>query len=197
MRAYVAEDAAVPLAIEKPRGARSRIHAMRSQTNGLEDLTDGPGVDQLTCFDSCGVLEPFAVHDRVDAPCLFLHAANLCELFERRDAGLVRHVIFAVSHRFNADGRAVLRYRGAEDELDRRVFENFLLAAGGLGLRVTFGESGGKLRLLGVERDQFSATPSHRSNLTVDVIVIDPDNREANSLCLRLTEPLACAKRLF
>src|SRR5262245_65621778 len=109
MRPDVAEDAAVALALEEPRGPGLRIHTMRPEPDGLDHLANGAGLHQLACLDRRLVLVPFAVQDRVDPLRLRLHAADLLELLERGHARLVDHGVLAVPPDLDADRRAVGR----------------------------------------------------------------------------------------
>jgi hypothetical protein len=102
--------------------------------------------------------------------------ADIGELFERGGPGFVRHEILAVAHRFDAERRALVRDRGADDELNGAVFENFLFAAGELGLRKLFRESRHQVRLLNVKRNQFASASDHGSRLPVNIPVIQPDD---------------------
>ena len=117
VRADVADDAAVALAIEEPRRTRLRVHAMRPEPDGLDDAADRAGVDQLAGLDGRPVLVALAVEDRVDAPGLGLDAAHLGQLLERRHARLVGHEVLAVAHDLDAERRALVRDRRAHDEL--------------------------------------------------------------------------------
>ena len=84
---------------------------MRPEADRLHDPADRAGLDQLAGLDGRAVLEPLAVHDRVDAPGLRLHATHLGELLERGDARLVGHVVLAVLHHADAERRALVRDR--------------------------------------------------------------------------------------
>jgi len=111
VRADVADDAAVAIAVEEPLWARFRVHAMRPEPHGLDDFTDGPCLDQFSGLDGRRILEPLAVHDRVDATSFFLYAAHLSELFQRNNARLIRHVVFAVTHYFDSEWGTPFGYR--------------------------------------------------------------------------------------
>ena len=114
----------------KNHGGRDRRrHAMRPEPDRLHDVADRAGLHQLARPDGRAVLEPLAVHDRVDAAGLGLHAPHLGQLLERRDARLVGHVVLAVLHHADADRRALVRNRRAQHQLDGRVLENLVLAA--------------------------------------------------------------------
>src|SRR5574341_831797 len=123
-----------------------------------------------------GRIQPLAVHNRVDAMRLFLRAANGGKLFERGDARLVYHEIFAVTHNGDAQRRAFVRDRGAHDQLNGAVFENLLFTARELRLRKLFRESRRQVRLLRVKRDQFAAAVQHGASLSINVSVVQPDD---------------------
>src|SRR5207253_4209265 len=118
------------------------------------------------------------------------------ELFERGNARLVGHEVFAVAHHADAERRALLGYRGAQDELERVVFKNLPLVARGPGLRIALREVGGEVGLLRVEGDESAAAPRHGADLAVDVSVVDADNGEAEARLLqRFRPPLLNVRR--
>ena len=127
VRRDVAEDAAVPRASKNHAGRVLEVHAVRPEPDGLHDAADRARLDQLAGLDRGAVLEPLAVHDRVDAARLRLHPAHLGELLERGDARLVGHVVLAVLHHADAERRALVRDGGAEHELDGAVLEDLVL----------------------------------------------------------------------
>ncbi len=61
--------------------------------------------------------------------CPFLDAPNLGKLFERGNARLIGHEVFAVTHDLDPQRRPFIRYRSADDELNGLVFEYLLLTA--------------------------------------------------------------------
>ena len=99
-------------------GRVCRTHAVRPEADGLHDAADGAGLHELAGADGRAVLEALAVHDRIDAPRLRLHAAHLGQLIERGDARLVDHVVLAVLHHADAERRALVRDRRAQHQLD-------------------------------------------------------------------------------
>ena len=164
VRGDVAEDAAVALLLEEPGGPGLRVHPVRPEADGLDDLADGAGLHQLARLHRGPVLEPLAVDDRVDAARLRLHPPHLGQLLERRHAGLVDHEVLAVAHDLDAERRALVRDRGAGHELDRGVLEDLALAARELRLRKALGEGRGEVGLLREEGDELPApriTASH------------------------------------
>ena len=120
VRRDVAENAAEPRAFEEPRGTGLRIHAVWPETDGLHDPADRPGLDELRGANGRAVFEALAVHDGINAPRLRLHATDLGELVERRDARLVDHVVLPVLHHADAERRPLVRDRGAQHQLDAR-----------------------------------------------------------------------------
>ena len=99
-----------------PKRAFSKNHAgrafgliaVRPEADRLDHAADRAGLDQLAGPDRRAVLESLAVHDRVDAARLRLHAPHLGELLERGDARLVGHVVLAVLHHADAERRALV-----------------------------------------------------------------------------------------
>ncbi len=68
VRTNVADDATVALVVEEPGRPLRGINSVRPQPNGLHDSAYSPGLYQFPGSDSRTVVEPFAVHDGVDAP---------------------------------------------------------------------------------------------------------------------------------
>ena len=117
MRGDIGEDAPVLRLLEVPCRARGWIGAVRSQPDGLHYLADRPGVDQLARLDAGVVVQPLAEADRINAPGFRLHLADMLQLFQGDDSGLIAHVIFAVLHHPHAQ-------RGALD-VDPRADNQF------------------------------------------------------------------------
>ncbi len=178
VRADVAEDAAVALALEEPRRTRLEVGPVRSQADRLHDAADRPRLHQLAGLDRGAVLEPLAVHDRVDALGLGLDLAHFGQLLERRDARLVDQVVLAVLHHANAERAALVGDGGADDELQRLVLEDLRLAARDLDVRMPLDERGDELGLLRVHRHELAAAALHRGDLPVDVPVVEADDAE-------------------
>src|SRR5262249_52520587 len=158
---------------------------MRAEADSLDDFADGAGLDQLAGFDSSGILEALAVHDRIDALRLPLYAAGFGNLRERGDARLVDHEILVTPHHANAEWRSLIRNRGADDQMNLLFFQNLGLAPRLLCLPGLFALFRGQLRLFGVERDQLCASPKHRARLSRDVPVVQADGRKANAPAFR------------
>ena len=74
VRCDVAEDAAELRLVEEPRRPRLHVDAVRAEADGLDDLADRAGLDELRGLDRRAILEALAVHDRVDAAGLGLDA---------------------------------------------------------------------------------------------------------------------------
>src|SRR5687768_11761401 len=109
MRTNVAYDAAVTIGVPKPVRSLRRMDPMRPEANGLNDLPDRPGLNQLACTHRRAILESFAVYDRVDASCRRLYTFHFRQVGERRNAGFVDHEILPVLHDANAEGGAQVR----------------------------------------------------------------------------------------
>jgi hypothetical protein len=127
---------------------------VRPEAHRLHDLPDGACLHELPAFARGPVLEPLAVADRVDALRLRLHPADLGELLEGGDARLVGHVVLAVAHDPDAEGRPLVRDPGAHHELDLRVLEDLALVLREPGPRVALAEGRGQLGLLRVEGER-------------------------------------------
>ena len=152
MRGQVAENPAVALALEEPRGAILRIHPMRREADSLNHPADGARTHQLAGLRDRLALVTFD-EDGIDAFRLRLHAAKLRELFERRRAGLVDHEVLAVAHDRDTESRALAGDGGADDERDAVIFQDTARIVDASRLRVSLGERLG-LRVLGrVKRD--------------------------------------------
>src|SRR5215475_8652781 len=96
---------------------------VRRNVDSLDDFADGALLDEFAGVD-CGLyLEPLAVHDGVSALRFCDRLSHLGELFERRDAWLVRKKVFAPLHGSDAQGSTLVGDLGAEHKLDRRVVE--------------------------------------------------------------------------
>ena len=121
---------------------------VRPEADRLDHPSDRARLDQVAGLDRRAVLEALAVHDRVDAFRLGLDLAHLGELIEGGDARLVGHVVLAVLHHPDPERRPLDRDARAEDQLDRRVVQDLVLAAGRLRLREGLGEGGQQVRLL-------------------------------------------------
>src|SRR5262249_25004894 len=112
MRTNVANDAAVPVMFKEPGRPFLRSHSMRPKPDGLYDLSNRSGFNELTGFDCGAVFEALAIHYRVAAPRFGLNPADISELLERSNAGLIGHEILAVLHYSYAKWSAVARNRG-------------------------------------------------------------------------------------
>ena len=162
VRSDVAEDAAVARAFEEP--GRPRLGFMRCGPRPTVWMTPpiAPAFTSSPGLHGGPVLEPLAVHDRVDALRLRLHATNLRQLLERRDARLVGHVVLAVLHHADAERRALVGNAGAQDELNGFVVEDLALAARELRLRIPLGEGCQQIGLLREDGHQLAAATDDR-----------------------------------
>src|SRR6185312_6052254 len=114
-------------ALEKPRRPRRLVEPVRPEARRMDDAADGARCDQLARLHRRAGLEMLGEADRIDALRLGLDGAHRLELVERGDAGLVGHEVLAVAHRLDAEGRALRRDAGADDELDRLVLKDAAL----------------------------------------------------------------------
>ena len=85
-----------------------------------------------------------------------------------------------MAHHLDAERRTLVGNGRAHDQLDARIFEDLLLARCLLRFGELLREFRRQVWLFGVERDKFAATALDGLDLTVDVIVIDADGREAD-----------------
>ena len=154
---------------------------MGPEPNRLHDSPDRAGFDQIPRADGGAVLEPLAVHDRVDPLGGRLDLPDLRQLRERRDARLVGHVIFAVIHHANADRPALVGNRRAQHELDGLVLQDLGFALRRLGHGELLDEGRAEVRLLGIHGHQFAPAPQDRARHAVDVPVVDADDRELDA----------------
>src|SRR5438552_2879579 len=83
-------------------------------------------------------------------------------------------------HGVDAERRPLVRNRGADDEPDRRVLEDFARAARPRGRWKTPGERLGQIGLRREERDELSAALNDRVDLAVDVAVIEANGRKSD-----------------
>src|ERR1041385_2325783 len=187
MRCNVADNSTEVLAIEEPLWSSLRIDSMWTESGCLQYLANRARLNQLASTHRCFVLEAFAVHDRINSIRCFLYATHFGELCKRSDAGFVRHVIFAMLHHRNSQRRAVGGNAGAEHELDRIVFEYLFLTTSLLHLRITLGKSRSKVGFFGIERNEFTTAANRRSDLTVNVIVVNSDDRKSKPWLLMHT----------
>ena len=98
VRPDVRENAAVQLRIPEPRGAIRGMNAVRPKADGLNDGTDRSRSNQLGGANGGAALEPFTVDHGIDTTRRGLDLPDLGELVERCRAGLVDHVVLAVTH---------------------------------------------------------------------------------------------------
>src|SRR5260221_2756335 len=182
--------------LPEPVGPLRRMHPMRSEPNGLNDLADRARLDELSSLDGGATLEALAVHDRVDALRLGLYAPHVRKLIERRDAGLVGHEVLSVLHHANAERCTLHRNAGGPDELDRGILQNLALVLRNLHVRISFGERSAELGLLREKGDELAAALRGRVDLAVDVAVIDPDHGEPETRDVATMPggPNGCAK---
>src|SRR5690606_2254938 len=138
VRADIANDSAVILFIKEPLGTRPDVHPVRPESYCLNDLAYGSGLHQFACFHRSAVFESLAIHYGVYTSGFLLNAANLFQLIQRDDPGLVYHEVLAVFHDADTQRRTVERYRRADDELNACIFKDFLLAARQPGVRKAF-----------------------------------------------------------
>src|SRR5687767_11036231 len=103
MRADVAEDTAVALAVEEPRGALVVVELVGAEADSVDDFTDAALADKLAGADGRARLEVLGVADRVDAAGFLLDATELVELAQARHPGLVAHDVLAVAHAGDGD----------------------------------------------------------------------------------------------
>src|SRR5262249_42970730 len=156
-------------------------HAVRSEPDRLDDTANRSGFDKLAGSDCRAVFQPLAVHDRINAAGFGLDTPPLSELLQRRDAPVVGHEILSLFHYLDTQRGAVTWYGGADYELDRRVLEDFSLAASEPCLWEPLGESSSKVGFFGVERDKFTSAANHGFDLAVDVRVVDADSSKSDS----------------
>ncbi len=166
--------------LPEPRRPARRRDAVRAETDGLHDAADGAGLHQLAGSHRRTILEPLAVHDRVDALRLSLHTAHLGELLERRDARLVGHVVLAVLHDADAEGRAIDRNRRAQDELNARILQDLVLAPRELRLREPRLKVLRQVGFRRIQPDEFASAAQDGADLAVDVAVVDADDGKPN-----------------
>jgi hypothetical protein len=86
-----------------------------------------------------------------------------------------------VLHHPDSEWRPLVRDRGAQYQLDRRVVQNFALASGRFRLRKPFQERGRQIGLLREHGHQLTAATLHRLDLAVDVGVVDADDGKSES----------------
>ena len=137
------------------------------------------GLDEFARLHRGALLEVLAEADRVDAPRLGLHLADLGELLQRGHAGLVGHEVLAVAHGLHAQRRAFVEDRGADDELDGLVLQEAALVVDTRRAWEALRKLRRKVILGRIEAREFSPSVQHALRLAVDVIVVDADDGEA------------------
>ena len=100
---------------------------MWGDVDGLDDMADGARLNQFPCFDGGLYLQPFRIHDGVDAAGGGDGLADFFQLLQCRDARLVREKIFARFHAADAQRCALVGDLGAQHQLDRRVVHDLIL----------------------------------------------------------------------
>src|SRR5690606_7365751 len=90
---YVSNNPTKIFLIKKPIRAGRTVHSMRPQPYRLDDLSNSTFFHQFSCFNSSAVFKPFAVHDGINAPGLFLYPADFIKLFMAGDTWLICHII--------------------------------------------------------------------------------------------------------
>jgi len=190
VRADVAKNATVFFGLPEPVRAccaaaivSGLLHdLMRRDVDGLDDATDGAGLNEIGGFDGGGNFEHLAVKDAVDAFGLGDGLADFSELGKRGHAGLVAEEVFAALHHLNAESSALVGNCGAEHELDRGVVENFFFGCGHFCVRIALVECGDFVRLSTVGRDEYATTTLDCADHAVNVIVAHAADGEADGI---------------
>ena len=197
MRADVAENPAELDIFPEPgrpavdRACASRIAAwpltnlVRRDVDRLDHIADCAGLNQLSCLDGGLHLQPFRIHDGVDASGGGDRLAHFLELFERGDAGLVRKKVLARLHAANAQRRALIGDLRTQYQLDRRIVNNFILCRRHRYVRITLLKRGEKIGLECPDFDQNAAPAFHGFNHAVDVWMTDAAHGELDGIARR------------
>src|SRR5688572_10911253 len=149
---------------------------MRRQVDGLDHLADRALLNELAGVNSRTHFQALRVHDGEFAPGVLDRLADLGELFERGNRRLVTQVILASLHGANAERRAQVGNRRAEDELDGLVEENLVLAARQLYVAEFLAVLGDLRRILREERHQLATATLNGAGHAVDVRVVESDS---------------------
>ena len=84
-------------------------------------------------------------------------------------------------HGSDTERRALVWNCGADDQLNRRVVEDFLFAARKFRIGESLGECRRKIGFFGIKRHELPTTANRRLHLAVDVAVIHTDDGELDS----------------
>src|SRR5205807_9683113 len=103
---------------------------------------------------------------------------HLGKLLQRGDGGLIAQEVFALAHRPYSERRPKIGDGGGTDELDRRIIQDFILAAGYPHAVIALLKSSETLGIGRVHRDQFTAAAPDGIGNAIDVAMIEPDDCE-------------------
>ncbi len=183
MRGDVGDDAAASACGRRTTRAASACAAGAAQTGGVDDLADGPGLDQFAGLDGRGGLEMFGIERWRRCAGLGLHPAHLGRADPASPCRPVEHRILAVAH--GIDWRRP--HRSLEiAALTIRSIDAVLEDSASCSQRAwCLRKTARRRRPQGrprarVEGDQFGApAPSMTLTVAVDVIVVETDGGKA------------------
>ena len=159
---------------------------VRRNVDRLDDLADRALLDQFARIDSGFHLEPLTVHDREDALGFGNRLAHLRQLLQGRDSRLVREIVLAPFHDFNAQRRALIRNLRAQHQLNCGIVQDLLLRLHDLHIGKSLLERRKPLLFATPGRHQFAAPALNRADHSVDVVVTDSADGKLDVILRRL-----------
>jgi hypothetical protein len=153
---------------------------VRPEPQGLHDPPDPPLPDQLSGPDRAAHLEALREGHRPETTGLRDRVLDLAELIERDAAGLVRDDVLAVHQGLDRDGRAPVRYRRGDDQVDGGIPQQ----ARGVVRPPRVGPATANLLrhrgggVVGAEADELAALPEQPLDLPEGMRVVQADGGE-------------------
>ena len=184
VRADVAQNPAVLIRIPEPGGpspAATGVSCMlddlmRRDVDGLDHFSDCALPHEHARIDRSFHLQQLAIEDGVDALGFDDGPAHLRQLLERRYPRLVGEEIFAALHGAHGDPGTLARDLRGENQLHRRIVENFVLRGDDLYIGKPLAEQRQLVFFAAPRRRQFAAAALDGADHAVDVVVAHAAN---------------------
>ena len=190
MAGDVGENSAESIRVVEPvraAGAAGQMFAVslavRTQPQGLHDLTDPSGAYQLARTGHATDLEALREGDRPEPTRLGHRVPDLVQLLECDTTRLVRNDVLAIAHRLDGDRCATVRDSRGDDQVDLVVVQELLRVLEPRRLRPPTPDlpGDGRIRVVGTDSDELAALVQQAGDLVVDMRVIQTDRCEADA----------------